>query len=203
MKLGLIADIHADYAALTTVLARLESRHRVDEILCAGDLTGYGRHPDQVVTLLRERRIATVRGSHDSPSPHMRPADAAYLQSLPFDWRGTLHGRRIFLCHGMPSVNFVGLTPAILDKPSVQRVLADLHADIVIAGHTHRYMCQSVGSTWVVNPGSVYSGTAHGTSHTYGVLDLERGRYAVFDLLLPVDAPPVESFLMTQINIAS
>lgn len=201
MKLGLIADIHADYAALTAALDRLERRHLVDEILCAGDLTGYGRHPDQVVALFRERQITTVRGSHDAPTNQTRPADAAFLRALPFDWRGMRRGLRIFMCHGMPAVNVVGLTPAVLEKPSVQAVLRDLNADIVIVGHTHAVLCQNVAGTWIVNPGSVYSGTSHATSHTYGVLDLDRREFSAYDLLLPADAPPAAAVLLTQTDV--
>jgi len=35
MKIGVIADIHGDYTALTTALDRLEHQHRVEHILCA------------------------------------------------------------------------------------------------------------------------------------------------------------------------
>src|SRR3954452_1340381 len=64
MRLGLIADIHADPRALEATLRHLEAL-RVEEIVCAGDLVGYGAEPDAVVTMLRDRAIPCIRGNHD------------------------------------------------------------------------------------------------------------------------------------------
>ena len=64
MRLGLIADIHADTRALEATLRHLEALG-VGEILCAGDVVGYGSHPDAAAALLRERSIPCVRGNHD------------------------------------------------------------------------------------------------------------------------------------------
>src|SRR5258708_10621306 len=64
MHLGLIADIHADHRALEAALRHLDHLG-VATILCAGDVVGYGTHPDAVVDLLRERAIPCVRGNHD------------------------------------------------------------------------------------------------------------------------------------------
>ena len=64
MKLGLISDIHGDPIALELAWAHLTAM-RVDRIVCAGDLVGYGPFPDRVVAFLQERQIPSVRGNHD------------------------------------------------------------------------------------------------------------------------------------------
>ena len=64
MRLGLIADIHADPRALEATLRHLEALG-VDQIVCAGDLVGYGSEPDAVVALIRDRAIPCIRGNHD------------------------------------------------------------------------------------------------------------------------------------------
>src|SRR5271166_3486195 len=64
MRLGLIADIHGDIRALETTLSRLEQL-AVDQIVCAGDLVGYGSEPDAVVAVIKAREISCVRGNHD------------------------------------------------------------------------------------------------------------------------------------------
>lgn len=46
MRLLLIADIHANYEALETVL---EISH--DRVICLGDIVDYGPDPDNVLTL--------------------------------------------------------------------------------------------------------------------------------------------------------
>jgi len=64
MRLGLIADIHANLDALIAVLAELD-RARVDLILCAGDLVCYGAFPNECLDLLRARGIPSVAGNYD------------------------------------------------------------------------------------------------------------------------------------------
>ena len=64
MKLGLISDIHGDPVALELAWAHLITM-KVDRIVCAGDLVGYGPFPDRVVAFLKERQIPSVRGNHD------------------------------------------------------------------------------------------------------------------------------------------
>ena len=64
MKLGIISDIHGDAAALERAFTHLTAM-RVGQIVCAGDLVGYGPFPDRVVAFLREQSILSVRGNHD------------------------------------------------------------------------------------------------------------------------------------------
>jgi len=62
MRVGLIADVHANLPALEAVL---EDMPRVDAIVCAGDVVGYNPWPAACVERVRERATATVRGNHD------------------------------------------------------------------------------------------------------------------------------------------
>ena len=64
MKLGLIGDIHADSRALETALRHLDDLG-VDQLLCTGDLIGYGWQADAVVDRVRKLAIPCVRGNHD------------------------------------------------------------------------------------------------------------------------------------------
>jgi putative phosphoesterase len=192
MKLGLISDIHADYDALGTVLDRLATIHQIDRLLCAGDLTGYGTQPNEVIDLFRQSTIITVRGNHDSPSKGITEANAAYLENLPFEWRETIGGKTLYMCHGIPGVNFVGFTPGMLLKDTIRAMIRDVQADIIIAGHTHEALCQQIEGTWILNPGSLYAQflSTSWTSHSYAILDLSQSLFSVFDLLRPAtDAP--------------
>ena len=109
MKIGIISDIHGDLKALKTVLDRLDNHHQVDEILCAGDLVGRGPEQEEVVNLIRNRHIQTVRGNHDDWADHVSPSSISYLRSLPLDWRGEIDNKRVFMCHGKPGNNLWGL----------------------------------------------------------------------------------------------
>src|SRR5271165_2698190 len=64
MKLGLISDIHGDPVALQLAWSHLTVMG-ADQIVCAGDLVGYGPFPDRVVAFMREHEIRSVRGNHD------------------------------------------------------------------------------------------------------------------------------------------
>lgn len=61
---AIISDIHSNLEALTAVLEKIDAEH-VDEILCLGDVVGYGPDPEACVDLIRERCRFTIRGNHD------------------------------------------------------------------------------------------------------------------------------------------
>jgi putative phosphoesterase len=64
MKLALISDIHANLPALEAVLEDL-SRRAPDQVYCLGDLVGYAPWPNEVVRMIRARRIPTIAGNYD------------------------------------------------------------------------------------------------------------------------------------------
>lgn len=64
MRLGLIADIHANAPALDAVLTALD-RQGVERVLALGDLVGYHAQPHETLAALRARGIASVAGNHD------------------------------------------------------------------------------------------------------------------------------------------
>lgn len=64
MRLGLIADIHANAPALAAVLAALAAEG-VSDVIALGDLVGYNAMPHETLRMLEERRIPSVAGNHD------------------------------------------------------------------------------------------------------------------------------------------
>lgn len=63
-RIALISDIHGNIDALEAVLADIE-RQEVDEIVCLGDIVGYGGAPAECLKLIRDRCPTTVMGNHD------------------------------------------------------------------------------------------------------------------------------------------
>jgi putative phosphoesterase len=190
MKIGLISDVHGDYAALKTVLDRYDHYHKVDHILCAGDLVGRGPQPAEVVKVFRERAIPTVRGNHDEWFHGLPPEDAAYLKSLPLDWHGEFDGRSIFMCHGKPGNNIWGLYRDHISETLLNMMLESLEVDVLVTGHTHMPMCIRVKKGCVINPGSLYTfNNMRSSSHTYGVLSLPDLSFDLYDLNAPPDQP--------------
>ncbi|MFQ6046092.1 MAG: metallophosphoesterase family protein [Gemmatimonadales bacterium] len=66
MRYALISDIHANLPALEAVLADIAQRDDVAATYHLGDLVGYAPWPDEVVALIREKRITGVAGNYDS-----------------------------------------------------------------------------------------------------------------------------------------
>jgi predicted phosphodiesterase len=67
MRYGLISDIHGNIEALEAVLAALKE-HEVDQILCLGDVIGYGPNPNECVQLIRQHAAICLIGNHDEAS---------------------------------------------------------------------------------------------------------------------------------------
>lgn len=184
MDIGVISDIHGDSHALELVLDRLDNYHQVDLILCAGDLVGRGPDQDRVVSMIRERNIPTVRGNHDEWHYSLTAANTAYLKSLPLDWRASVDGVGIFMCHGKPGSNLWGLYRDHISETLLNMMLASLQVDVLVTGHTHIPMYLRVARGCVVNPGSVYTfKSSRATSHTYGVLHLPTLEFELYDVM--------------------
>ena len=62
MKIGVVSDIHANWQALSAVV---EHAQDVDEVICLGDVVGYGGDPIRCLDLVRERGWMTLVGNHD------------------------------------------------------------------------------------------------------------------------------------------
>ena len=62
--LAIISDIHANYEALSAVLADIDRRD-VQRIICLGDVVGYGPNPKECLDLVIEKAEMTLMGNHD------------------------------------------------------------------------------------------------------------------------------------------
>jgi putative phosphoesterase len=187
MDIGVISDIHGDLAALEVAFNRLEHIHKVTDYVCAGDLVGRGPQPDDVVALIRERAVPTVRGNHDEWNYVLRPENRTYLRDLPLEWRGEMGGRRIYMCHGKPGNNLWGLYRDHVSNTLLNMMLTSLNVDVLISGHTHVPLYVRVDRGAVINPGSVYTfHNARTTSHSYGVLHTEDLSFDLYDVTQPI-----------------
>lgn len=63
MRYLIISDLHSNWEALQAVLR--DAADKYDQILCCGDIVGYGADPNPVVDWVRANVQATVRGNHD------------------------------------------------------------------------------------------------------------------------------------------
>ncbi len=64
MKRALISDVHANFEALSAVLEVIGDLN-VDEIICLGDIIGYGPDPVKCLDQIMESCAMTIMGNHD------------------------------------------------------------------------------------------------------------------------------------------
>jgi putative phosphoesterase len=181
VAIAILSDIHGNLAALEAVLSDLLTR-RVDEVICLGDLVGYGAHPNEVIERISAANIPTIMGNYDDgvgfdrddcgcayrdpmerergqaslmwTREHTTSSNKAVLRSLKPDIRRTVAQRRLLLVHGSPRRMNEYLFE---DRPdsSFARLAASSAADIVVFGHTHRPYQKLVAGVWFVNAGSI------------------------------------------------
>jgi predicted phosphodiesterase len=64
MRIALFSDIHSNLPALTALFTDMDHRN-LDSVYCLGDLVGYNIWPNEVVQMIRARRIPTLAGNYD------------------------------------------------------------------------------------------------------------------------------------------
>ena len=170
MRLAIIADIHSNVVALQTILDDIQ-KEGADQILCAGDIVGYGPRPDEAVTLLKKANVRSIKGNHDraatlrdSSNMNLQAQDAIwwtidhikketfdYLSELPANDRITLEGLRIGIYHGSPRHD----DEYIYEEAAEEELLQEARSELLILGHTHIPYVVVLDSGTIVNPGSV------------------------------------------------
>jgi predicted phosphodiesterase len=66
MRFAVLGDIQGNAVALQAVLEDLQQRYNdVERVIATGDLVGRGPQPNEVVAMLRDANIESVRGNYD------------------------------------------------------------------------------------------------------------------------------------------
>ncbi|MGB9750158.1 MAG: metallophosphoesterase family protein [Caldisericia bacterium] len=63
-KIAIISDIHANIEALTEVYKDIEME-KIDEIICLGDIVGYGPNPNEAIEMVKNKVNYVIKGNHD------------------------------------------------------------------------------------------------------------------------------------------
>ena len=129
--LAIISDIHSNIEALKAVLADIANR-QVEQVICLGDVLGYGPWPKECLDLVRTHATVTMMGNHDyavlyEPNKFNVGAEAAcfwtrqQLEEEPdaaarnarWDFMGTLRIKHVMdgKPWGLPELTFVHGSP--------------------------------------------------------------------------------------------
>lgn len=203
MKIGLIADIHANLPALTAVLDDMPSD--IDGLCCLGDIIGYYAWPAECVTRIREACDLVVQGNHDrevtNPDSydgnHMAIAGLKHAQTeLSADqiaWLTELPARtdafeeQLLAVHSHPENIDRYVTKGMFT--SVGTYMSELN-QVLALGHTHQQAAVNMEkfdrNGWVVNPGSVGQPRDNNPNAAYAVADLTTPMVTLHRVAYPI-----------------
>ena len=149
MRYLILSDIHANWEALDAVLAH--ARGNYDQVLCCGDLVGYGADPNPVVEWVRVNAAGIVRGNHDKACAGLEDLEwfnavarisaewtlktlsaenAAYLRRLR---KGPLVFNGFDLVHGSP----LDEDEYLVTLNDIVQLRPYLESHLIFFGHTH------------------------------------------------------------------
>lgn len=181
MRVAAIADIHANITALRAVLSDIKTAG-VQQIICLGDLVGYGPFPDETVQVIRQEVKACVQGNYDAAVGYDRlvcgcdyasEQDAAtgtasmawtkdhtsaeskeYLRSLPPALFQEVAGYSLHCFHGSPQSQ-TEYIKANTSRERLSEITRESTGDILLFGHTHLPGMIKHDGKLLINAGSV------------------------------------------------
>ena len=190
-RLALLGDVHANLPALRAVLADVRAAG-LDAGVVTGDLVMRGTQPEACVTEVRRLGWPAVLGNTDrrvansEPDPEhrnagrvgsrawtvlqMSPESRAYLAGLPMTLRLRLGRWTVAVMHGTPGDPRVAVEEGSPDG-FLRDLGAEVGADVIVSGHTHRPLARRLDGTLFVNPGSVGEGTPAERRPSWAVLE--------------------------------
>jgi predicted phosphodiesterase len=146
----ILSDIHSNLEALEKCLALAEGKY--DEVLCLGDLVGYGPDPNAVISRMQPLAKVIVRGNHDKACCGLTDAeDFNYLARAATEWtRAQLTPEHLEflrkLPHGPVRVDGIELVHGspfdedeyIFDSMGAVQAFQSAEAPLVFFGHSHQ-----------------------------------------------------------------
>ncbi len=153
MRIAVLSDIHGNLEALNAV-ARDLGTCIVDEVICLGDLVGYGPDPEGVVLKVIQLGYTAILGNHEAALASKRARDWLNFQAkennistegllsedclnycceLPTSVR---RGEAVFV-HGAPP-DSVTIYLYMMKQQHIEKVLANSSDKLFFVGHTHQ-----------------------------------------------------------------
>lgn len=184
MRYAIISDIHSNLEALNSAMDYIE-QDNIDDIICLGDVVGYGPRPNECVEIIRQNCKICLMGNHDHAvigltdinyfnqyardsvlwtQKQLSPENKNFLKDLPFRYE-------------MDEVLFVHSTPInpeewnyIFSDYDARQNLTQISQNVVFIGHSHipvifpldhpsflkeQFQLDSEDERYIINVGSV------------------------------------------------
>ncbi|MBI5463870.1 MAG: metallophosphoesterase family protein [Ignavibacteriales bacterium] len=211
MRLAVISDIHSNLHALQAALTWIK-KERVDEVVCLGDVVGYGAFPNECVELVQKHCSFCVRGNHDNAAIHLTEAENftdRARRAIHWTAQHLSSASKKFL-HRLPATVsahdalFVHASPyrpedweylfSVEEARATMRYYAE---SLCFVGHTHHPMVVNEtgagvevrrGVRSLINVGSIGQPRDGNPLLSFGVLNTERWEYRNIRLNYDIDA---------------
>jgi predicted phosphodiesterase len=200
MRYAIISDIHSNLEALTKSLEIIDQKS-VDDIICLGDIVGYGANPNECVELVRQRCSIVIKGNHDeavlNPSitqrftedarlaivwtlKHISEENIAYLSTLPL----SMKREKLLFLHASPCNpdrwNY------ILEETTAGLAFPCFSESLCFIGHTHVPAIFSTSGRahsiipqerFIINVGSIGQPRDRNADLSFGLFDTTQWSY--------------------------
>lgn len=200
MRIAIISDIHSNLEALEKTLSLIKEQN-IDEVICLGDIIGYGANPNECINLVRELTPHILLGNHDEAAidlskteyfnPFARIAaewtnkqlteeHKEFIANLPF----TIERNELLFVHSSP------YQPDewhyILSPADAQLNFSYFTQPLCFVGHSHvpGIFCEDIwirdvveGKKYIVNIGSVGQPRDNDWRLSFGIFDTATWQY--------------------------
>jgi putative phosphoesterase len=198
MLMAFVSDIHGNLPALKAAVADARARGAA-EVICAGDITGYGPFPNEVCDYLEKNGIESITGNYDCKVldvikqgesaaaelpkkkrellfwtvKHTGKSARHFLAALPENIERELPaGNKLLVVHGSPSSNDDAIYPSITTR-GLEAKLNGTHPDILVCGHSHIPFVKRIGGLLIVNCGSAGHPVDGDPNPSYAIVSIE------------------------------
>ncbi len=151
MRYGIISDIHGNLEALSAVLDEIQNRE-IDQLICLGDIVGYGANPNECIELVRQNCQIILAGNHDYAA--LKKVDTSNFNNYAQDAIGWTIGNlnpestafldTLKVFHKVDQIYFVHSTPLdptewnyILSTYDAYESFQEFQEQICFIGHSH------------------------------------------------------------------
>ncbi|MBZ0264613.1 metallophosphatase family protein [bacterium] len=189
MKYAFISDIHGNLHALTTVLEHIENEN-VDQIVCLGDLVGYGAFPNEVIEAVKSVTDIVIAGNHDHAAlglTDIRAFNQYAFQAALWTRKTLTEENRQYLLnlplsHQEKDLYFVHASPVqpeqwfyIFSDYDAEHAMRYAPTSTVFVGHTHVPRDHRTRRGRLINVGSVGQPRDGNPEAAYTLFDSESG----------------------------
>ncbi len=169
-KIAFISDIHSNLPALISTIDNIREKG-VEKIYCLGDIIGYHTYTNEVIDLLKQEKVISIKGNHDEAITmeqfnrdkaedfvlywnydRLTEENKTYLKHLPDSIEFHIEDISICLVHGSPD----SIGEYIRENSAEASIyISEMKSDVLLCAHTHIPYITEQSGKHLLNTGSI------------------------------------------------